>query len=92
MFALLFADNLKLITPTCKASLTQADIYTLTRCQEGYLLRFKVKDFKCKVLHIGPEPIPEFLLGGYTLPYTESERDLGVETTARLIGHLNICI
>ena len=83
-FALLFADDLKLITKTCKNEMTQVDLKKLEKWQSDWLLRFNVADLKCKALHIGSKTRPDYVLGGYTLPYTSNERDLGVITNEKL--------
>ena len=89
-FASLFADDLKLINTSCRALLTQEDLRTLDKWQNDWLLRFNVQDQKCKVLHIGSGARPEYFLGEYSLPYTENERDLGVETTEKFSWDLQI--
>ena len=89
-FASLFADGLKLITSTCKNKITQGDLDKLDKWQSDWLLIFNVADFKCEVLHIGSEPRQDYVLGGYTLPYTSSKRDLGVLTKEILKWDIHI--
>ena len=89
-FASLFADDLKLIAKTCENKMTQGDLDKLDKWQSDWLLRFNVADLKCKVLHIGSDPRQDYVLGGYTLPYTSSERDLGVVTNERLKWDIHI--
>ena len=51
---------------------------------------FNVQNQKCKALHIGSGARPEYFLGEHPLPYTENERELGVETTDKLSWDLKI--
>ena len=89
-FASLFADYLKLITKTCENKITQCDLDKLDKWQSDWTLRFNVADLKCKVLHIGSKKRQDYVLRGYTIPYTSSERDLDVVTNMRLKWDIHI--
>ncbi|XP_063693754.1 uncharacterized protein LOC134825470 [Bolinopsis microptera] len=84
-FVSLFADDLKLVTSTARHSVAQDDILKLNAWEKEWLLRFNVKDGKCKVLHIGRNnPMHEYFMNGECLPQVKSEKDLGVLTTRNL--------
>ena len=65
--------------------IAQEDIDALNDWEREWLLKFNVKDGKCKVLHVGTKnPRMPYYMNGELLPETTSEKDLGVLTSANL--------
>ena len=90
-FVSLFADDLKLVTKVSLHSIAQEDLDTLCKWEKDWLLKFNVKDGKCKVLHIGPNnPQYDYMMNGSNLPKVKSEKDLGVYTCDDLSWGLHI--
>ena len=90
-FVSLFADDLKLVTSSDQYHTAQEDIDMLNKWEQDWLLRFNVKDGKCKVLHIGKDnPKNDYFMNGIQLPEVGDEKDLGVLTSSDL--HWNSCI
>ena len=90
-FVSLFADDLKLVTSADKHNIAQEDIDKLNKWEQDWLLRFNVKDGKCKVLHVGKNnPKNAYFMNSVQLPAVEDEKDLGVLTSRDL--HWNSCI
>ena len=94
-FVSLFADDLKLVTSCKESNIAQSDIDKLNRWENDWLLRFNVKDGKCKALHIGSKnPKVKYIMNGEILPQIESEKDLGVHTDNNLDWsvHIETCV
>ncbi len=90
-FVSLFADDLKLVTSTVQHKLAQADIDRLNCWERDWLLRFNVKDGKCKLLHVGlGNPRHDYFMNGERLPPVSTEKDLGVHTAEDLTWNTHI--